>query len=278
MTFVWIVCGTIKINDVSDECMNGRKVRTHLTTGKEYSDFSVTLIANENPLNCSLIYTVRNDSYLIVVIEFLDWVPYKKLCTNDHNIVYVARCVTTSRITFVLSLKSLEEITTVLFLKRKFLPNRQKSLPPDAKDAPCLPNVELECVFEYKQYCMTSVVFCDGNINCGVVDEFDEDFKKCKDVLFTSTVIIFSLLMITVSFFLLVALTVVRIPKRKPTFIYKFDQTMTPFDKDNAGHFEIETQFVYPMTLGWNGKINCNDSEQSIDTSHPEKDKKLLRH
>lgn len=72
--------------------MNGRKVRTHLTTGKEYSDFSVTLIANENPLNCSLIYTVRNDSYLIVVIEFLDWVPYKKLCTNDHNIVYVARC------------------------------------------------------------------------------------------------------------------------------------------------------------------------------------------
>lgn len=55
------------------------------------------------------------------------------------------------------------------------------------------------------------------------------------------------MVMAVITFLLIVSVTIVWIPKRKETFIYEFDQTMSLFDnKGNFESFEINVQIVFP--------------------------------
>lgn len=79
-------------SDLSERCADNQDIYTYLTSGIDSTDYFIGLIANEKELNCSLVFSVKTHHYVMISIEFIDWLPGRDICSPKDNIVNVVRC------------------------------------------------------------------------------------------------------------------------------------------------------------------------------------------
>lgn len=71
--------------DISHDCSNGQKITQFLTNQMGPSDAAVFIIDRNGPFHCKIRYVTSKGFYVMLVIEFMNWIAGQRHCGDEKN-------------------------------------------------------------------------------------------------------------------------------------------------------------------------------------------------
>ncbi|KAK9878532.1 hypothetical protein WA026_022430 [Henosepilachna vigintioctopunctata] len=195
--------------DVTELCVNGTYLPYFIPYGTGVSSSQVIMLTNlyvegNNPLDCLLEFKISKTSghqVQIIVVEYVvnnstyDEIMTECRSANKGEYLQLRESVPGSQIIHVCDeFKPSKHITPVfIHVSEAELLNLQ--INPEGNTCPmkvtvsagrridrhddCLLENEIPCFIERELICIQNNLACDGNINCGVFGDKDEDYRVC---------------------------------------------------------------------------------------------------
>ncbi|KAL3279786.1 hypothetical protein HHI36_017294 [Cryptolaemus montrouzieri] len=194
--------------DLTNQCVNYSQQDIFIPIKVGVADAVALFISKKSPEEvprCSIYFHIAMENHRdlqIIVIEFLD---------NIHTFEEIIdHCLGKNRIGF-LTLKEVDPAGKIIHVCNRFQSTKAKvplfvhvgfaktiQVQIDAEDdfhsmkitttagralarhEYCNGTFEIQCTIERNTICINKALSCDKNINCGVFDENDEDYKICR--------------------------------------------------------------------------------------------------
>ncbi|XP_045483724.1 uncharacterized protein LOC123688988 [Harmonia axyridis] len=194
--------------DLSDQCINNTEENIFLPLGVGAAD-GVSILVSQTAIdvlpNCSILFNIARDhpSHLqIIVIEYID---------SHYTFKEVIQACLGKNLMGYLSIKEVEPDGEQFYICSKFQPGKygipvfvhtgfakiiQLDISPSevfhsmkitftsgralGRHEYCNLTYEIQCTIGRETICINKALSCDRNINCGVFDENDEDYKICR--------------------------------------------------------------------------------------------------
>ncbi|KAK9878531.1 hypothetical protein WA026_022429 [Henosepilachna vigintioctopunctata] len=198
--------------DYSDEtvaCINGTLLSYFIPYGTGVSSSQVSMLTNQfvegnNPLDCMLEFRISKTSghqVQIIVVEYVvnnstyDEIMTECRSANKGEYLQLRESVPGSQVIHVCDEFKPSKHITPVFIHVSDAEIVTLHINPKGNTCPmkvtvsagrridrhdeCLLDHEIPCFIEKELICLQNRLACDGNINCGIFDDKDEDYRVC---------------------------------------------------------------------------------------------------